>query len=372
MQEEAEAWSRKYFSDGMDVTELEHDHYREFFITAEVPEGISPAAIREKIAGFLNTNGNARITKADLFTSSAEWAAEFQTVQPDLPLTAICACSCRPGHVAGVYVHAVSGIGFRSIVKNGQLVGTVYEDDLMKCLALNGIGPAGLALTRDDQARSVFQWITELLAREYMNFTEVVRTWLYIDDIISWYPDFNRVRSEFFKTHHVFDGLVPASTGISGRNPTGSALTAGVFAVAIKDQSARIHGIPSPLQCPALEYGSSFSRAVELSTPDCRRLLISGTASIDINGQSLHPGDVRSQIDQTMKVVGAILNSRKMDWDNICRAIVYFKRSADYYLFDEYLTKQHITEFPMLMVEADICRDELLFEIEADAISIET
>ena len=250
-------------------------------------------------------------------------------------------------------------------------LGSIYEDDLMKCLTLTDVRPDNIKLARDDQVRRVFQSTTELLGKEYMNFSEVVRTWLYIDDILSWYPDCYRVRSEFFVTHQVFDGLVPVSTGISGSNPAGSALAAGFFAVAIKDRSVSLRGVPSPLQCPALQYGSSFGRAVELSTPDCRRLLISGTASIDINGHSVHPDDVGLQIDQTMKVVGVILNSCKMDWENICRAIVYFKRPADYHLFDAYLVQQCIEVFPMLMVEADICRDELLFEIEVDAISTE-
>ncbi|TSA32488.1 MAG: hypothetical protein D4R64_15990 [Porphyromonadaceae bacterium] len=170
-------------------------------------------------------------------------------------------------------------------------------------------------------------------------------------------------------SNRVFDGLVPASTGISGRNHSGCALVAGVFALLVRNPLLKIQIIPSPLQCPAIKYGSFFSRAIEISASGYRQLLISGTASIDIDGQSMHLGDVRSQIDQTMKVVLAILHSRQMNWKNINRAIAYFKHAADCEFFDAYCADLGIPDFPLLIVKADICRDELLFEIEVDAIS---
>ena len=65
--------------------------------------------------------------------------------------------------------------------------------------------------------------------------------------------------------------------------------------------------VPSPLQCPALDYGSSFSRAVELVAGDHRRLFVSGTASISPEGHTLHVGDVDAQVARTMEVVEAML-----------------------------------------------------------------
>ena len=54
--------------------------------------------------------------------------------------------------------------------------------------------------------------------------------------------------------------------------------------------------LPSPLQCPALEYGSSFSRAAELRTPGWRRVVVSGTASILPGSHEVaHVGDVDAQ-----------------------------------------------------------------------------
>jgi enamine deaminase RidA (YjgF/YER057c/UK114 family) len=107
---------------------------------------------------------------------------------------------------------------------------------------------------------------------------------------------------------------------------------------------------------------------VEVVDGDIRQLIISGTASIDIDGNSLHQGSISLQIDHTMNVISAILQSRQMNWDNICRAVVYFKNPAEQKFYDKYRIEKGIPDFPSLAVRADICRDELLFEIEVDAV----
>lgn len=359
----------RYSSAGMEITELSRLNIHEFFITIEVPETLSPPEVSEMIREFLHAHDDARIIKADLFTESSEWFRDFRNLFPDLPLACILARPCRQGIVAGIHLQAASGIAIRSVTADGNPVGTITEDEQMKCLYQSDIRPEDTTISKMEQARRTFLKVAELLDSENMSFSNVVRTWLYLDDILSWYPDFNRVRSEFFETNHVFDSLVPASTGISGKNPAGSAIVAGVYAITSKDQSVKIKGIPSPLQCPALQYGSSFSRAIELTTPDFRQLIISGTASIDIGGDSMHRGDVSLQIDQTMKVIQTILRSRNMNWDNISRSIVYLRNTSDYIHFDSYTSEKGIPHFPSFVVQADICRDELLFEIEVDAIS---
>jgi len=95
---------------------------------------------------------------------------------------------------------------------------------------------------------------------------DTLRTWFYLDDSLDWYGDFNRWRDELFRREKVFEKRVPASTGIGAANAEGSAILAGLLAVTFKDSQASARTVPSPLQCSALDYGSSFSRALEL---DC-------------------------------------------------------------------------------------------------------
>jgi enamine deaminase RidA (YjgF/YER057c/UK114 family) len=203
-----------------------------------------------------------------------------------------------------------------------------------------------------------------------MDFSHVVRTWLYLDRILEWYDDFNAVRTRFYKERGVFERLVPASTGIGAPNAAGTAVVAELLAIQPKDPRVRILSVPSPLQCPAPKYGSSFSRAVEVAMPDHRRLLVSGTAGIDPQGRTAHPGDVEAQADLTMRVIHAILESRGMGWSDVCRAVAYVKHTKDAPVLGRYCAAHGIAPLPLVVTKAEICREDLLFEVEVDALRV--
>ena len=200
-----------------------------------------------------------------------------------------------------------------------------------------------------------------------MDFSNIIRTWIYLDKLLDWYDEFNIVRTKFFKDRNVFGTMVPASTGIGVSNHLGSALVTDVLAVKPKTDKMKIFAVPSPMQCPALDYKSSFSRAVEMQIPGRRQLFISGTASIEQGGATAHVGNAVKQIKLTMEVVKAILESRNMSWENTTRAIAYFKNINDIPLFYQYCENNNLPPMPIAISHSDICRDDLLFEIEFDA-----
>jgi enamine deaminase RidA (YjgF/YER057c/UK114 family) len=197
----------------------------------------------------------------------------------------------------------------------------------------------------------------------------VARTWLFMDDILAWYGPLNQVRREFFERHQLFDHTVPASTGVGVKNPVGAAMVAGAWAVQPTNGSLFVGEMGSPLQCPAPAYGSCFSRAVEIVTPGWRRIFISGTASIAPKGQSVCAGDLDGQIDLTMQVVRAILVSREMDYADVTRATAYLRNPADAPIFKRWCHKLGLVNWPLITTQAVVCRDELLFEIELDAMA---
>ena len=203
-----------------------------------------------------------------------------------------------------------------------------------------------------------------------MDFSHVVRTWFYLDELLNWYGDFNTARTKFFQSRGVFDWLIPASTGIGAKNPTGSALAAGALAVRPKHNQLRIQEVVSPLQCPATEYRSSFSRAVEVAYPDHSLVMVSGTASIAPDGRTLHVGDVAKQIHLTLDVVEAIIESRGMDWENTTRAVAYFHDIGALPVFEECCRARRIAPLPFAPAHATVCRADLLFELELDAVAL--
>lgn len=273
----------------------------------------------------------------------------------------------EPPVAPALQISAVTHIEVCPIRHGERVIGVRYEDASAEYCRLGGILPTDTALPEGEQAISVFEQMEAGLESVGMDFHDVLRTWFYNDKITAWYETFNKVRDDMFNRWRVWDGLVPASTAVGGRNAFGAALTSGLIAVKAKDASVHRRPLPSPLQCPALDYGSSFSRAVELETGDHRRIYISGTASIAPEGHTVFVDDIEGQIARTMDVIHAILESREMDWKDASRLIAYFKDSAYVELFPKYCEAHGLSELPAAYVKDDICRDDLLFEVELDA-----
>jgi enamine deaminase RidA (YjgF/YER057c/UK114 family) len=276
--------------------------------------------------------------------------------------------SCAGNGIHSIQAVALSGSIPVPVRCGKRNVGYVYEDADARYCRLSGLVPADLNVSRVRQARSAFEAADALLAENGFSFADTVRTWIYLDNLLEWYDDFNVFRTAFFKERAVFDRVVPASTGIGAGNSFGAAINMSVFAVQPKSSEFTVQKVESPLQNSALEYNSAFSRAVELGSPLRRSLLISGTASIAPDGKTVHKDEPEKQIRLTMDAVKAILESRGMHWDNLCRGIAYFK-SMDYLpIYNRIAAELNIPRFPLAFSHADVCRHDLIFEIEADAV----
>jgi 2-iminobutanoate/2-iminopropanoate deaminase len=119
---------------------------------------------------------------------------------------------------------------------------------------------------------------------------------------------------------------------------------------------------------------SSFSRALRLDIKGVTILLISGTASIDENGVSIHIGDFRAQTWRTYQNVTALLEAEGATWKDVVRTTCYLRDiERDYAAFNEIRTRffqeQGLDPLPASTgIQAILCRPELLFEMEAMAI----
>jgi len=243
-----------------------------------------------------------------------------------------------------------------------------FESDYAKFCILKNIMPLDRSLSKPQQAQQVFEKADTMLRDAGMTFRNVIRTWLYLDNILSWYDDFNKVRNEFYTEHGIFQGTVPASTGVGMSNSSGAALSADVIAIQPKSTDIHVKVVESPLQCSALKYNISFSRAVEIVMSDFNHLYVSGTASIGLDGTTVYPGDIDRQIGLTMEVVQGILASREMGWADVSRAVAYFKNEEDVWRLRYYIKHNGLPNFPLEIAQADICREDLLFELDADAV----
>jgi len=118
---------------------------------------------------------------------------------------------------------------------------------------------------------------------------------------------------------------------------------------------------------------SSFSRGMRIDLNGVAILLISGTASIDETGTSVHIGDFRAQCRRTFWNITQLLEAEGATWNDIVRTSCYLRDiERDYEAFNEertaFFREQELDPLPASTgIQAILCRPELLVEIEAIA-----
>ena len=121
---------------------------------------------------------------------------------------------------------------------------------------------------------------------------------------------------------------------------------------------------------------SSFSRGLRIDLDNLVILLISGTASIDENGATVHAGDFRAQLRRTYHNITGLLAAEGATWKDIVRTTCYLRDiERDYDAFNRgrtaFFREQGIDPLPASTgIQAILCRPELLIEIEAIAMFV--
>ena len=119
---------------------------------------------------------------------------------------------------------------------------------------------------------------------------------------------------------------------------------------------------------------SSFARGIRFDLGDKAMLLISGTASIDHEGRTVHVGDFRAQLWRTYRNITSLLASEGATWQDIVRTTCYLRDiERDYKDFNEVRTAFFgwlgLDPLPASTgIQARLCREDLLVEIEAIAV----
>jgi len=215
------------------------------------------------------------------------------------------------------------------------------------------------------------------------NFRDLLHTWYYIPKIIGYsnqkerYQIFNKYRRQIFAKQSSPNRPVaffPASTGIGCDN-----VCLKTSAIAFRSNSSvSAHTMENEHQVPAHEYPQQvsveaplFSRGICLLSKKSAIIFVSGTASI-IAAKTVYENDIAGQVHQTIKNIHGLLLQNAMKHglaspvkieESIQYAIVYIKREADYPVVKD-ICRKFFGNIPILFVKADICRSNLLVEIE--------
>lgn len=196
-----------------------------------------------------------------------------------------------------------------------------------------------------------------------------IRTWLYVRDIDNRYGDVVQCRNK------VFDrlGLTPithsiASTGIEGQCPTPHQRMTMDSLSYLGIQEPQVSFLNAEhLMPPTHLYGVRFERGTRVSFGDRCHDFISGTASIDREGNVVHPEDIRKQTQHMLHNFEQLLVVNDANIKDLKMATVYLRDHADAPWVEEELSAR-LGHVPTTFVKAPVCRPSWLVEIEGIAI----
>ena len=352
-------------SRGADASQFTRTTYDQI---AQVLRNQGLTIVHERLFGSLSV-------KPEVMASRSE-ALNARGFDSDGPLTYIQGQPPWGQGLAGVIIQAVTGNAVWTIRDQGKEVGRGWQQDGARFLLLQNLqGLAGNGKAPKDRSRQIRGLIHQaagVLEAQGASYRDVVRTWFYLDDILAWYPEFNQARSAVYRELGLMPinggpWRLPASTGIRGEVSTDTTGALDLLAVVGPAKSPPgVRQMRSPAQPEALTYGSAFSRGVLIRHPEVSLIQVSGTAAIDEQGASLYPGDIQGQIDCTFDKIAALLGQEGASLMDIVAACIFVKRPEDALAYQERAAAWGLKNLPAVIMVADICREELLFEIDAE------
>jgi enamine deaminase RidA (YjgF/YER057c/UK114 family) len=333
------------------------------------------AAIAELLAERGATGVQERVFAQQAARGAIE-GARAAALGADLwPATCIEGAPCGHEGIAGVHLYAVAGVECQPVVNAGARCGTLYENAGARHIYLSA--PHGAAATGGcaTDAALMFCQARSALHGLGVPYTDVVRTWIYLRDILAWYDGFNVVRTAAYTELGMMGpaavARVPASTGIEGDPGQGFHCAMDAFALNGEGRAAMvIEPLHNPLQNEAYAYGSAFSRGMAVGCAGAETTYISGTASIDGCGVSVHLDDLRAQVVRTLDNIRALIGTRGLTLADIAQACVFVKHGQDADVVREVIAAEGEGLGAGLVIAADVCRAELLFEIDALAVRL--
>ena len=325
----------------------------------------------ERIFGSLKLRPailEARRSAFEQAGQSEDWPTTFIEGQPPWGdgLAGVLIQAVRPQHDGDVW----------TITDDGVACGRGWKRDGATFLMLQDLHGASAGPARESQTAGMFERAGRILNSQGATYRDVARTWIYLPKILQWYGDFNAARSAKYREFGLMpalpaetagrETLLPASTGISGENPHGAGPVMDLLAViGGADSQVQVSRMTNARQKDAFAYGSAFSRGAWIRQPDLTQIQVSGTAAIDEQGKSLFPGDCRAQIFRTFDTIEALIATAGATLKDICQATVFLKRGQDFPVYRQAVAERGLADLPAVCVTADVCRDDLLFEVDA-------
>ena len=223
-------------------------------------------------------------------------------------------------------------------------------------------------------------------------FPQVFRTWLYQGHIVleegdtQRYKELNRARSDFFYGTRFVEQYLPKNVSLGAIYPASTGIGADDVDIAMSCQTIQtdrkdvfVVPLENPNQTPAFDYAEfyspkspKFSRACAVSFNDRCSVYVSGTASI-VDQKTVFIDDPVGQTNQTLDNIAALISGTNLqkhgvegfdsDLSDLAVARVYVKK-AEFLDSVRSVCERRLADVPVVYTYADVCRDDLLVEIE--------
>ena len=273
----------------------------------------------------------------------------------------------------------------------------VAKFDKMRWFFGGGYQPYRYSYGAYERSADAFSGMHSLLEEHEFELDQVIRTWIYQGHLLSpegetqRYKELNRARTDFFdETEFLQDYLpegykgraYPASTGIGADD-----FDVVISAVALDTKRKDVIAVPleNPNQTSAFDYGEvyspqspRFSRAMAVAVDKTCLIFVSGTASIT-DSESQHIEDPVKQTEQTLDNIAALITGENLEQhgisgfscglENMECVRVYVKRPSELEVIRQVCERRLPLDVPVLYTIADVCRPELLVEIEGVAVA---
>jgi enamine deaminase RidA (YjgF/YER057c/UK114 family) len=267
----------------------------------------------------------------------------------------------------------------------------VRVSDTTKEVWAGGLGEHLYPDNTRKSATAAFDQMRAILEKEQLSFDHIVRQWNFIGNIlevkdeIQNYQTFNEVRSE---NYHKFRKIhsYPAATGV-GMRYGGVKLD---FCAVEAKTDIKIIAVDNPDQIRPYDYSQhvlhgkpagsrginqppQFERAVFLDDGHYSTLFVSGTASI-IGQETIGINDIEKQTIVTLENISRLTDAKRIGHltgnieggaGDLILLRVYIKKQNDFLIVKE-ICHNRFPDIKTVYIEADICRDNLLVEIEAE------
>ncbi|MFQ5750775.1 MAG: Rid family hydrolase, partial [bacterium] len=201
---------------------------------------------------------------------------------------------------------------------------------------------------------------------------DTIRTWIYVRDVDNNYQDFVDARRELFDLLGMFrGGHYISSTGIEGHSAKVSDMVSMDSLSIFGLHSAQIEFLSAPAYlCPTHDYNVTFERGTRVVYKDRAHYYISGTASIDYQGNVLHVGNVEKQAERILINIQALLEDKGSALDDLQYLVIYLRDSSDWQRIQDFLYANLPKQIPHIIVQGAVCRPLWLIEMEGIAASI--